>query len=104
MALLTLASTVGVIRWSKACSVSLTTAVCPLPAPLVITARLVSQEPPYQATPQQQSDAMQSALASVAAMQQAVEASGSAMRVLVASIRSPEDMAALAAKVGVQHS
>lgn len=43
--------------------------------------------------------AMESALDAVAAMQAAVTASGSHMRVLVASIRDASDMATLAARV-----
>lgn len=42
---------------------------------------------------------MESALDAVAAMQAAVTASGSHMRVLVASIRDASDMATLAARV-----
>lgn len=43
--------------------------------------------------------AMESALDAVAAMQAAVTANGSQMRVLVASIRDASDMATLAARV-----
>lgn len=45
--------------------------------------------------------AMESAVDAVAAMQAAVTATGSQMRVLVASIRSASDMATLAARVSV---
>lgn len=46
--------------------------------------------------------AMESALDAVAAMQAAVTASGSQMRVLVASIRDASDMATLAARVSLK--
>lgn len=46
--------------------------------------------------------AMESALDGVAAMQAAVTATGSQMRVLVASIRNASDMATLAARVSLR--
>lgn len=48
-----------------------------------------------------QAAAMESAIDAVAAMQAAVEATGSSMRVLVASIRSAADMGSLAARVSM---
>jgi hypothetical protein len=57
------------------------------------------QKPPFQPSAEQQANAMAAALDEVSAMQDAARASGSSTRILVASLRSAEEMAVLAARV-----